>query len=84
MEEVATIQQALAEMSSPDVTESHRWNMLHLALEFMARQQGCDMFLNMRDHIHELRGIWHCGCGHWNGCNLAVCADCGRKPNESR
>ena len=21
---------------------------------------------------------WQCGCGHWNGCNLAVCALCGR------
>ena len=26
--------------------------------------------------------VWHCGCGHTNGCNLAVCAQCGRKPGE--
>jgi hypothetical protein len=26
---------------------------------------------------------WQCGCGHWNGANLAVCALCGRTPNES-
>jgi hypothetical protein len=26
---------------------------------------------------------WHCGCGHWNGCNLATCAMCGRTPSES-
>ena len=25
---------------------------------------------------------WQCYCGHWNGANLAHCADCGRKPNE--
>ena len=23
---------------------------------------------------------WQCGCGHWNGPNLAVCAVCGKKP----
>lgn len=22
---------------------------------------------------------WQCGCGHWNGPNLAVCAVCDRK-----
>ena len=27
---------------------------------------------------------WYCGCGHWNGANLAVCALCGRTPGESR
>lgn len=26
---------------------------------------------------------WYCGCGHWNGPNLAICAMCGRTPNES-
>jgi hypothetical protein len=26
---------------------------------------------------------WYCGCGHWNGCNLAICALCGRTPSES-
>lgn len=26
---------------------------------------------------------WYCGCGHWNGCNLSVCALCGRTPSES-
>lgn len=25
---------------------------------------------------------WHCGCGHTNGSNLAVCAACGRKPGS--
>lgn len=25
---------------------------------------------------------WLCGCGHWNGPNLATCAQCGRKPGE--
>lgn len=23
---------------------------------------------------------WLCGCGHWNGPNLSVCALCGRTP----
>ncbi|KKN41438.1 hypothetical protein LCGC14_0723090 [marine sediment metagenome] len=23
---------------------------------------------------------WSCGCGHVNGCNLAVCGTCGRSP----
>ena len=26
---------------------------------------------------------WYCGCGHWNGANLTVCAVCGRQPIES-
>jgi hypothetical protein len=26
---------------------------------------------------------WYCGCGHWNGANLAVCALCGRTPGET-
>lgn len=24
---------------------------------------------------------WYCGCGHWNGANLAACGACGRKVN---
>jgi hypothetical protein len=27
--------------------------------------------------------LWQCGCGHYNGANLAVCAVCGRKPAGS-
>ena len=26
---------------------------------------------------------WACGCGHWNGSNLATCGMCGRTPQES-
>ncbi len=26
---------------------------------------------------------WLCGCGHWNGPNLATCAMCGRTPLAS-
>ena len=26
---------------------------------------------------------WYCGCGHWNGANLEICAMCGRTPSES-
>jgi hypothetical protein len=25
---------------------------------------------------------WQCGCGHWNGSNLSLCAQCGRRPGE--
>ena len=25
---------------------------------------------------------WQCGCGHWNGSVLTICAQCGRKPGE--
>ena len=27
--------------------------------------------------------LWCCGCGHWNGPNLATCAMCGRTPSEA-
>jgi hypothetical protein len=27
--------------------------------------------------------IWACGCGHVNGVNLAVCAQCGRAPSDT-
>jgi hypothetical protein len=33
----------------------------------------------VRDTNHD----WYCACGHWNGCNLAICALCGRTPGES-
>jgi len=26
---------------------------------------------------------WYCGCGHWNGANLAVCAMCDRIPSDT-
>lgn len=25
---------------------------------------------------------WQCDCGHWNGPNLATCAQCNRRPGE--
>jgi hypothetical protein len=31
----------------------------------------------------QLSRDWFCLCGHWNGCNLNVCALCGRTPGES-
>ena len=34
--------------------------------------------------VRLLEDSWSCGCGHVNGCNLAVCAVCGRKPGEVR
>ena len=29
--------------------------------------------------IHQ---TWTCGCGHTNGAELAICAQCKRKPGE--
>lgn len=26
---------------------------------------------------------WCCGCGHWNGANLAKCGQCGRQPGAT-
>jgi hypothetical protein len=40
----------------------------------------CDeLFEKEFDYNHD----WYCGCGHWNGCNLTICALCGRTPSES-
>lgn len=42
---------------------------------------------NIESRLQEAEQLnshdWQCGCSHWNGSNLAHCADCGRKPNES-
>lgn len=52
----------------------------------MATSFLCDVchgskILYLPDDITENHD-WCCGCGHWNGCNLSVCAACGREPNE--
>lgn len=31
-------------------------------------------------HSALLAGVWTCGCGHNNGSNLNICAQCGRRP----
>lgn len=38
-----------------------------------------------KNKINKLKddNIWQCGCGHKNWCNLAFCANCGRKPYET-
>ena len=36
----------------------------------------------MTDELSEAVENWMCGCGWINGFNLAVCARCGRTPNE--
>ena len=40
--------------------------------------------LKQEARIKELEAThdWHCGCDHWNGPNLSVCAQCGRTPLE--
>lgn len=41
------------------------------------------ILIEIRDELKDQREHhWYCGCGHWNGANLATCADCGRKPGE--
>lgn len=37
--------------------------------------------IGMRDNLRApTQMTWNCGCGHTNGCNLNICAACGRKP----
>jgi hypothetical protein len=49
-------------------------------------KQGLDYALeriaNLQKDIGLMTHDWQCGCAHWNGSNLSICADCGRKPNE--
>lgn len=46
------------------------------------------MFNGVCHHTHLLEDApattWTCGCGHTNGCNLATCAACGRKPGATQ
>ena len=53
---------------------------LRLVLEALELQRG--LLQEIRDLLLEIADtpIWACGCGHVNGTNLAVCAQCGRKP----
>lgn len=55
-----------------------------LMLEVMEQQR--QLLQEMRDLLRQLADapIWACGCGHVNGVNLAVCANCGRSPGERR
>ena len=51
-------------------------------------KQGANIFgheevINFLDGKENENHDWYCGCGHWNGCNLSVCAMCGRTPGES-
>ena len=34
--------------------------------------------------LSERKDCWECGCGHWNGCELAICAECGRTVREGQ
>lgn len=34
----------------------------------------------LRAELPGQDSVWVCGCGHLNGCNLAECACCERKP----
>ena len=40
-----------------------------------------DMWAVTTEELNVFRpGTWYCGCGHYNGFNLATCAACGRRP----
>lgn len=53
------------------MTETER-----LLLEALELQRV--LLADIRDAL--LSNQWPCGCGQINGCNLAVCARCGRAP----
>lgn len=42
-----------------------------------------DRSIERRRTMEDCHHDWYCGCGHWNGPNLAACALCGRTPGES-
>ena len=48
-------------------------------LEYLERL--IDRAENLLRSYEEIKHDWYCGCGHWNGTNLPICAMCGRKPN---
>lgn len=51
-----------------------------LILEAMELQR--QLLQEIRDLL--LQSTWTCGCGHVNGANLAVCAQCRRDLNADR
>ena len=61
-----------------------------LQKEIKAMQEVINLPYNQNQdrkaRIKELEAThgWHCGCDHWNGPNLSVCAQCGRTPLEGR
>lgn len=51
--------------------------------------QAVEILYEIRVALVELldevrRQTWACGCGHINGANLLVCAQCNRRPGDSR
>jgi hypothetical protein len=56
----------------------------------MTQREVCDLGLRETQVApltvrleHEDSQNWMCGCGHWNGPNLAECGMCHRTPQES-
>lgn len=47
-----------------------------LLLEALELQR--QVLVEIRDLLYQCN--WICGCGHVNGVNLPVCAQCGRSP----
>jgi hypothetical protein len=55
-------------MRNPEILHEEICNNLNKIINLLSRQTE-----------HH----WCCGCGHWNGANLSVCAMCGRTPSEA-
>lgn len=58
----------------------------YLCLDCFARCAASEL-RTAREKIDRLREAgechdWGCGCGHYNGANLATCAMCGRTPGD--
>lgn len=52
--------------------------------QFQAGASISDIVHLLDNKDNYINHDWYCGCGHWNGANLATCALCGRTPGESR
>jgi hypothetical protein len=72
-----------------DLPRLYRWQRESLssfrnALGAKSNMEALEKITALTARIKELEAThdWYCGCGHWNGPNLSVCAQCGRTPTE--
>lgn len=61
------------------LTDSERLTLEAMELQRVLLQEIRDLLAQIAD-----APVWACGCGHVNGINLAVCAQCGRAPTTDR
>ena len=58
------------------------WAILELVERIRSLSAELTELRQAKESLEEtILPAWYCGCGHTNGCNLAVCAACGRTPN---